>query len=157
MSCAAFRSCGELLRGGAEEEIRRQFPGGARVYWHLHPPFLRALGMKRKLRLGRWARPALSLLRALRRLRGTAVDPFGPSEVRRVERALIEEYRAMVLRALEMPSLHDAAVAIAELPDLVRGYEAIKLRNVQRFHERAAALGGQTWTRNQTITARRSK
>jgi len=47
------------------------------------------------------------------------VDPFGPSEVRRVERALIEEYRAMVLRALEMPSLHDAAVAI-ELPDLVR-------------------------------------
>jgi len=105
-----------LLRGGAEEEIRRQFPGGARVYWHLHPPFLRALGMKRKLRLGRWARPALSLLRALRRLRGTAVDPFGPSEVRRVERALIEEYRAMVLRALEMPSLHDAAVAIAELP-----------------------------------------
>jgi len=56
-----------------------------------------------------------------------------------------------------MPSLHDAAVAIAELPDLVRGYEAIKLRNVQRFHERAAALGGQTWTRNQTITARRSK
>jgi len=67
------------------------------------------------------------------------VDPFGPSEVRRVERALIEEYRAMVLRALEMPSLHDAAVAIAELPDLVRGYEAIKLRNVQRFHERAAA------------------
>ena len=85
------------------------------------------------------------------------VDPFGPSEVRRVERALIEEYRAMVLRALEMPSLHDAAVVIAELPDLVRGYEAIKLRNVQRFHERAAALGGQTWTRNQTITARRSK
>ena len=85
------------------------------------------------------------------------VDPFGPSEVRRVERALIEEYRAMVLRALEMPSLHDAAVGIAELPDLVRGYEAIKLRNVQRFHERAAALGGQTWTRNQTITARRSK
>ena len=62
----------------------------------------------------------------------------------------------MVLRALEMPSLHDAAVAI-ELPDLVRGYEAIKLRNVQRFQERAAALGGQTWTRNQTITARRSK
>jgi len=50
----------------------------------------------------------------------------------------------MVLRALEMPSLHDAAVVIAELPDLVRGYEAIKLRNVQRFHERAAALGGQT-------------
>ena len=46
-----------LLRGGAEEEIRRQFPGGARVYWHLHPPFLRALGIKRKLRLGRWRGP----------------------------------------------------------------------------------------------------
>src|SRR4051812_19077492 len=54
---------------------------------------LRALGMKRKVRLGRWARPALSLLRAL-----------------------IEEYRAMVLRAREMPSLHDAAARSPSCP-----------------------------------------
>jgi indolepyruvate ferredoxin oxidoreductase len=82
------------------------------------------------------------LLRALRRLRGTAFDPFGRAEVRKVERALIGEYRDLVLRSLETlsPSTEDAAAQIAELPDLVRGYESIKLRNVARFRERAAAL-----------------
>ena len=148
-----------LLRGAAETEIRKQFPGGARVHWHLHPPILRSLGMKRKLKLGRWARPALFLLRSLRRLRGTPLDPFGRAEVRRVERGLIDEYRELVLRALARPPepADDAALQIAELPDLVRGYESIKLRNVQRFRERAAALEAQTWTRNQSITVRKSK
>jgi indolepyruvate ferredoxin oxidoreductase len=131
-----------LLREGVEAEIREQFPGGARVYWHLHPPFLRALGMKRKLKLGSWARPVLLLLRALRRLRGTPFDLFGRAEVRKVERALIGEYRDLVLRALETlsPSTDDTAAQIADLPDLVRGYESIKLRNVARFRERAAVL-----------------
>ena len=80
-------------------------------------------------------------LRALRRLRGTPFDPFGRSEVRKVERALIEEYRELVLRSLSS-SDGDAAAQIAKLPDLVRGYESIKLRNVERFRERAAALTG---------------
>jgi indolepyruvate ferredoxin oxidoreductase len=131
-----------LLRGSADPEIRERFPDGARVYWHLHPPFLRALGLKRKLRLGRWARPALVLLRAMRRLRGTALDLFGRAEVRRVERALVAEYRDLVLRTLDLlsPATHEAAAQIAALPDLVRGYESIKLRNVAQFRERAAAL-----------------
>jgi len=63
-------------------------------------------------------------------------------EVRKVERALIGEYRDLVLRSLETlsPSTGDATAQIAELPDLVRGYESIKLRNVARFREQAAAL-----------------
>jgi indolepyruvate ferredoxin oxidoreductase len=143
-----------LLREGADPEIRSQFAGGARVYWHLHPPFLRALGMKRKLKLGRWARPALLLLRSLRRLRGTGLDPFARMEVRRVERALIGEYRDLVLRSLETlsPSTGDAAAQIAELPDLVRGYESIKLRNVARFREQAAALEAKARQRARTLT-----
>jgi indolepyruvate ferredoxin oxidoreductase len=109
--------------------------------------------MKRKLKLGRWARPALLLLRALRRLRGTPLDLFGRAEVRRVERALIGEYRDLVLRSLETlsPSTDDAAAQIAELPDLVRGYESIKLRNVARFRERAAALEAEARQRARTL------
>jgi len=142
-----------LLREGAAPEIRRQFTGGARVYWHLHPPFLRALGMKRKLKLGRWARPALLVLRSLRRLRGTAFDPFGRAEVRKVERALIGEYRDLVLRSLETlsPSTGDAVAQIAELPDLVRGYESIKLRNVARFREQVAGLEAEARQRARTL------
>ena len=59
-----------------------------------------------------------------------------------MERALVGEYRGMVLRSLQAlsPASYEVAVQIAELPDLVRGYESIKLRNVERFRERAAAL-----------------
>jgi indolepyruvate ferredoxin oxidoreductase len=81
----------------------------------------------------------------MRRLRGTPLDLFGLARVRRIERALVAEYRAMVegtLRDLS-PDRHERALRIARLPDLVRGYEDVKLRNVQRFHDEARALGAQ--------------
>src|SRR5215470_15512889 len=53
-------------------ELRTRFGPSARYYWHLHPPLLRALGLKRKIRLGSWFTPAFSLLSALKGLRGTA-------------------------------------------------------------------------------------
>ena len=75
-------------------------------------------------------------------LRGSALDPFGRAEVRRVERALPGEYRAMVETALARlsPETHDLAVKIGELPDEVRGYEDVKLENVKRFRETARQL-----------------
>ncbi len=122
--------------------LAAEFGGPLRVRYHLHPPFLRALGWKRKIRVGRWFGGVFRLLVALRRLRGTAFDPFGYARARRVERALIAEYRAMVERALAdlSPATHERAVKIARLPDLIRGYEAIKLRNVERFRQEARAL-----------------
>ena len=74
----------------------RDLPAGAKVKFLLHPPVLRALGMDRKLRLGAWFIPAFRMLRAGRRLRGTAFDPFGRASVRRVERALPGEYLALI-------------------------------------------------------------
>ena len=38
------------------------------------------------------------------------------------------------------PATHATVARIAELPDVIRGYEQIKLRNVARFREQAAAL-----------------
>jgi indolepyruvate ferredoxin oxidoreductase len=49
-------------------------------------------------RSGRGCAPVLRALARGRGLRGTPLDPFGRTEVRRVERALRDEYRAMVLR-----------------------------------------------------------
>jgi indolepyruvate ferredoxin oxidoreductase len=62
--------------------------------------------------------------------------------VRRVERALIGEYRDLVAAAMDRihRGNHDKVFEIAQLPDMVRGYEDIKLRNVERFRERAAEL-----------------
>ena len=85
-----------------EASVRAQFGDGARYAWKLHPPVLRAVGMQRKITLGRWFRPGYRTLRAMRRLRGTRLDPFGVAEVRRVERELVEEYRALIPTLLRL-------------------------------------------------------
>ena len=116
---------------------------GSKVYVMLHPPLLRALGLKRKLKLRAGVvAPLFRLLRAGRRVRGTRIDLFGLPRVRRVERALPGEYRALVARSLDRltPVTHATVASIAGLPDLVRGYEEIKLRNVEAFRERAEEL-----------------
>ncbi|WP_436534661.1 indolepyruvate ferredoxin oxidoreductase family protein [Actinoplanes sp. HUAS TT8] len=125
-----------------DERIAEQFGPGARASWRLHPPALRALGMRQKLTLGPAFRVGFRALAAARRVRGTALDPFGLARVRRVERALIEEYRrvAETLRAGLTPENYDLAVRIAGLPDLVRGYEQVKLRNVESYHAQLRAL-----------------
>jgi indolepyruvate ferredoxin oxidoreductase len=124
------------------EQARRdaEFGPGATVSVMLHPPVLRALGMTRKIRLRRSAAPTFRVLRAARRLRGTALDPFGHAEVRRVERALVPEYQALVRQALEHldAGTAEAVAEIADLPEVVRGYEQIKLRAVATFREKAA-------------------
>jgi indolepyruvate ferredoxin oxidoreductase len=132
------------LRPEVQASIRAEL-GEAKVRYQLHPPILRMLGMKRKLALGPWVDVVFRGLVTLRRLRGTALDPFGYARVRRVERALVGEYRNLVERALPglTPERHDRAVQIARLPDLVRGYEEVKLRNVRRFREAAQALGAE--------------
>ena len=83
------------------------------------------------------------MLRGMRGLRGSVLDPFGWPEVRRVERALVGEYRGLVEKALVGldAASHARAVKLARLPDVIRGYEEIKLANVRRFREEVRALG----------------
>jgi indolepyruvate ferredoxin oxidoreductase len=130
------------LLASEREKVAEQFGEGAKVWFMLHPPLLRAMGLQRKLKLGGWFRPMFGLLYRMRRLRGTWLDPFGRAEVRRVERRLIAEYRELMDRALERlsPETHGTLARIAELPDVIRGYEDIKLRGVERFREEAARL-----------------
>ncbi|MFG2582754.1 DUF6537 domain-containing protein [Streptomyces malaysiensis] len=95
-----------------------------------------------------WRRPAPALAVAGGFAMGGAewvaeADAFGYAHVRRVERALIQEYRETVLGALAAarPAADlDAVVELAELPDMVRGYERIKLDNVDAYHRRRSEL-----------------
>ncbi|MFI6181691.1 indolepyruvate ferredoxin oxidoreductase family protein [Nonomuraea sp. NPDC051191] len=125
-----------------DEQARREREYGADavVSVLLHPPLLRAMGMKRKIRLRRSAPTLFRGLRAARVLRGTAFDVFGQAEVRRVERELITEYRDLMRAALARltPGTIDAVAEIAGLPESIRGYEDIKLARVAEFRERAA-------------------
>ena len=90
------------------------------------------------------AGPLFAVLVGMRRVRGTPFDPFGRTEVRRAERRLAREFEASIL---ELASVLDRtnyalAVELARLPDLVRGYEGIKLANIARYDERRADLLG---------------
>src|SRR5262249_23534805 len=100
------------------------------------------LGLERKVALGPWFVPALRLLRALKGLRGTALDPFGYAEVRREERRLVGWYTALVDGALARLDAgpHATAVEVAGLPDAIRGYEATKLESARVARSRAEAL-----------------
>jgi indolepyruvate ferredoxin oxidoreductase len=96
---------------------------------------LRAMGLHRKIGFRSWTTPAIRMLARGKRLRGTRLDPFGRARVRRVERELPGGYVNAIDQVLSRltPLNHPTAVAIAELPDIVRGFEHIKLQNVERY------------------------
>ncbi|SDC91567.1 indolepyruvate ferredoxin oxidoreductase family protein [Actinokineospora iranica] len=119
-------------------EIESRHGVGAVLGYQLHPPVLRALGWRRKITLKRSARVVFGVLRGLRLLRGTPFDPFGRARVRKVERALVAEYVELVARLVRSLDRYELAVEIAELPDLVRGYEEVKLASVEVYRGRLA-------------------
>jgi indolepyruvate ferredoxin oxidoreductase len=118
-----------------DREIRAEFGGGAKVRYLLHPPLLRALGMNRKISLGPWFKLVFRVLKAGRHLRGTPFDPFGYTRMRTVERQLPAEYIADVSAAMSAlsPATRDRIEAIVRLTDGIRGYEQIKLRNIEAY------------------------
>jgi indolepyruvate ferredoxin oxidoreductase len=127
-----------------QERQRRERELGPRARWalHLHPPLLRSLGLSRKIRLRRSSLPLLHALHASRRLRGTPLDPFGRTEVRRLERALPDEYLTQIAQALPLLDevTHARVVALSEQAQQICGYEQIKLRNVAAWRMQSARL-----------------
>lgn len=118
---------------------------GGKITWKLHPPMLRALGMDRKIAIGTWATPGIRLLAKRKNLRGGRFDPFGRAEVRVVERELAVEYVDALTALLPTASL-ELLLEVAELPQMVRGYEDIKLANVTLYRARLAELMSRAWT-----------
>jgi len=110
--------------------------------WHgfqLHPPVLRALGWKRKLKFGPWLATPLAVMAKMKFLRGTALDPFRWMGHRRQERALIHWYRDLASRAAALwtPERHQEIVALLALPDQIRGYDEIKVRSAEKVQAEA--------------------
>ncbi|OYU46341.1 MAG: indolepyruvate ferredoxin oxidoreductase [Burkholderiales bacterium PBB4] len=116
-------------------KIAEMFEGDFKIVHHLAPPILgktNAQGEPVKQTFGPWMRSALGLLARLRGLRGTALDVFGNTDERRTERDLIARYEASItelLGGLSAANLNDA-VAIARLPEDIRGYGHVKARHL---------------------------
>ncbi|NKX88030.1 indolepyruvate ferredoxin oxidoreductase family protein [Nocardia coubleae] len=124
-------------------EVQAQVPGGEKLTYKLHPPVLRAMGRKKKIGLAPKSHVALKVLAKGKFLRGTKLDPFGYAHVRKVERELLAQYTAMVTRlAAELSEEnYETATAAAALADVVRGYEDIKLANIELYRAGLRDLG----------------
>ncbi|PPK97726.1 indolepyruvate ferredoxin oxidoreductase [Kineococcus xinjiangensis] len=124
-------------------DLMAQVPGATGPTFNLHPPALRAMGLKHKIHLGPRFAPAMRALARAKVVRGTPLDVFGYARVRRVERALAAEFEALVrhLAAGLDAAGYEAACEVVESAELVRGYEDIKLDSVQRYRDRRAELG----------------
>ena len=114
--------------------------------FHLAPPLLAKMdpltGQVRKTRFGPWVMPAFALLAKLRFLRGSALDVFGRTTERRMERALIGEYETLVDELLGRLNAdnHGVAVQLASLPEEIRGYGHVKERSIAAARTRWAGL-----------------
>jgi indolepyruvate ferredoxin oxidoreductase len=128
------------------QRLQATFEGDYTLKFHLAPPILAkpdpVTGVPRKREFGPWMMSAFKVLATLRGLRGTALDPFGRTEERRMERQLIADYEQTVeelLAKLDRDN-HATAVAIASVPDEIRGYGHIKLRTLKTAKANEADL-----------------
>jgi indolepyruvate ferredoxin oxidoreductase len=117
-----------LTRSGFEKRVADMFSGNVRLKYNLQPPLARTLGLKGKVRVGRWMHPVLKALAALKFLRGTALDPFGALASRREERALLAWYEGVLAEGLGLLDGRNAAdvAELMRLPQAIRGYESVK-------------------------------
>jgi len=128
----------EALKG---DYVARSLGQSGRTSVHLLPPTLARFGLRKKIRIGGWVTIMLSVLHRARGLRGTRLDPFGRHAIRRLERNLIPEYVELISRENTMLSKRGGrSVELASSPDLIRGYDHVKLQGVERYRARVAEL-----------------
>ena len=115
--------------------LDEQFEARGSLEFHLAPPLLarkdKATGHPRKMRFGRWMLPMFGWLAKGKALRGTRWDLFGYTAERRLERQMIADYEALldtIGRKLS-GATHGTAVALAALPEEIKGFGHVKLAN----------------------------
>ncbi len=130
------------------DKIAAQFEGDYTLNYHLAPPLIAKKNDKGQLvkqKFGPAMLTGFKLLAQLKGLRGTALDIFGYSAERKMERALIGEYKASMEQVLGLLNADNAGVAveIARIPEIIKGYGHVKERNVQAARVKWASLTSQ--------------
>ncbi|MBS0320142.1 MAG: indolepyruvate ferredoxin oxidoreductase family protein [Proteobacteria bacterium] len=128
------------------DRLNAQFEGDFTLKFHLAPPTTNKVdpktGAARKSTYGPWMMTGFRILAKMRGLRGTALDFFGRTDERKMERQLLADYEARLDELL--PALTPAnlplAVEIAGIPEHIRGYGHVKERFVEQAKMKEAAL-----------------
>ena len=132
--------------GSFKAALEKEFEGDLSLEFHLAPPLFNkpdpVTGRPKKTKFGPWTMRLFKLLAAMKRLRGTSLDIFAHSEDRVTERRLIAEYEALVPELLIglTPANHALAVALASVPDQIRGYGPVKAQSVVTAKAKEAEL-----------------
>jgi indolepyruvate ferredoxin oxidoreductase len=118
--------------GGFHAQLAREFESWERLEIQLAPQIANPrdpdTGRAKKRSLGPWMFPVLRVMARFKFLRGTPLDPFGWTAHRKMERQLVRDYAATldaVLAALT-PANRTQAVEIARIPELIRGFDLVK-------------------------------
>ncbi|GHF72174.1 indolepyruvate ferredoxin oxidoreductase family protein [Seohaeicola zhoushanensis] len=110
--------------------LARDFDGDFTLHYHLAPPALSkgkdARGRPLKRQFGPWTDPLFAVLKAVRSLRGTPLDPFGYTQDRRLERDLIAWFDAVIDRYPGAGADQDHWAQILAAPMEIRGYGPVK-------------------------------
>lgn len=121
--------------GSFQRQLATNFEGDLWLEVHIAPPVLQRkndIGGSRKLTFGPWFFKVFKLLARVRGVRGTWLDVFRSNPDRIVERKLLADYEALLddflLRLT--PENHAAAVALARLPEKIRGFGHVKARHI---------------------------
>jgi indolepyruvate ferredoxin oxidoreductase len=118
-------------------KLDAQFKNGYTVKYNLAPPTISKrdpiTGELIKRQFGPWMLSAFRMLAKFKGLRAGALDVFSRTEERRHERQLIEDYIKQLdeIGAKLNSANHGAAVALASVPDEIRGYGHVKERNIK--------------------------
>jgi indolepyruvate ferredoxin oxidoreductase len=128
------------------KRVEAQFEGSYTLNFWLAPPTTNKADAKtgeaKKSRYGPWMMSVFRVLAKLRRFRGTALDVFGRTAERKMERQLVADYETLVDELLDKltPLNYGVAVDLAAIPEHIRGYGHVKERHLKDAQVRQAAL-----------------
>lgn len=131
--------------GKFQKKIADMFEGDYAINFHLAPPLFAKRDDKGHLikqQFGPWMMKAFGLLAKFKSLRGGTFDIFGYTEERKMERALPVEYKQTISKLLPLLNADNLskAVAIASIPEDIRGYGHVKERHFKAAKAKEASL-----------------
>jgi indolepyruvate ferredoxin oxidoreductase len=146
----AYKDEYEVARLYSQSDFRKriadQFEGDYKLTFHMAPPIMSEVdpntGELKKRLFGPWMMTAFSVLSKFKGLRGGALDIFGYTAERKMERQLIADYEAtveMLIASLSADN-YDLAVDIASIPEFIRGFGHVKHQHFVEAKKREAEL-----------------
>jgi len=143
--------------GDFEKSLAAQFEGDFKLGFHLAPPLLAKRdpnsGKPLKREFGGWVLHLFRVLARFKGLRGSALDIFGYSSERKMERALISDYEKDIelIRAQLNRENLEIAVEIAELPLQIRGFGHVKQASIDAARQRHGQLSARLCGRDLAV------